>query len=305
MEHQRVAVTGATGLIGRALTASLEHDGHHVQRMTRSRDRAAGRDQVFWDPLGGDVETAALEGVDAVVHLAGEPLGDRRWNDDVKREIRDSRTIGTRTLADALASLDAKPAVLVSGSAVGVYGRDRGDEVLDETASLGDDFLARVCREWEQAAAPAADAGIRVATSRMGVVLAGGGPLVSKVELPFKLGVGGRVGHGRQRVAWVGLDDAVRALRFLIDHDVSGPVNVTAPEPVTNRELTSALGEVLHRPTLLPIPVAAIRVVYGEMGVTLATSSQRAVPAVLAANGFEHVQRDLRETLRAAFGRTA
>lgn len=294
----RVAITGSTGLIGEALVASLQADGHRIHRVTRSPARAGAGD-VVWDPKGGQVDTAALEGVDAVVHLAGEPIGGRRWNDEVKREIRESRTLGTATIATALASLDAPPAVLVSGSAVGYYG-DRGDEVLTEAASVGDDFLAEVTAAWEAAAAPAAEAGIRVVHPRTGVVMAADGPLIEKVELPFKLGVGGKVGSGRQYVPWIALEDEVRALRFLIDGDLTGPVNLVAPAPVTNAELTKALGQVLRRPTVLPIPVAALRVLYGEMGVTLATVSQRAVPEALERAGFRFRHRDIVGALEVA-----
>ncbi len=301
MAAMRVAITGSTGLIGEALVASLTADGHRVSRVTRSAVDA-GPDDVVWDPTGGRIDTAALEGVDAVVHLAGEPIGARRWSPEVKRAIAESRAIGTRTLADALASLDDPPAVLVSGSAVGFYG-DRGDEVLTEASGPGDDFLAEVTTAWEDAAAPAAAAGIRVVHPRTGVVMASDGPLIEKVELPFRLGVGGRVGHGRQYVAWIALEDEVRALRFLIDGDLRGPVNLTAPRPVTNAELTAALGRVLRRPTLIPIPTLAIRALYGEMGVTLATVSQRAVPRVLEEAGFEFRHPDLDEALRLALGR--
>lgn len=280
----RVAVTGSTGLIGETLISSLQADGHRVHRVTRSAG-SAGADDVVWDPKAGTIDTAALEGLDAVVHLAGEPIGGRRWNDEVKREIRESRTLGTRTLATALASLGTPPAVLVSGSAVGYYG-DRGDEVLTESSSVGDDFLADVTAAWEASAAPAAEAGIRVVHPRTGVVMAADGPLIEKVELPFKLGVGGKVGSGRQYVPWIALEDEVRALRFLIENDLGGPVNLVAPTPVTNAELTKALGQVLRRPTVMPIPVAALRVLYGEMGVTLATVSQRAVPEALERAGF-------------------
>jgi uncharacterized protein len=298
---KRVAITGATGLIGGALAASLERDGHRVHRVTRSA-AAAGPDDVVWDPAAGTIDAAKLEGVDAVVHLAGEPIGAARWTDETKRRIRASRVQGTDLLARTLASLDAPPAVLLSGSAVGYYG-DRGDERLTEGSSAGDDFLAEVVVAWEHAAGPAVDAGIRVAHPRTGVVMAKEGPLIEKVELPFRLGVGGKVGTGQQFVAWISLEDEVRALRFLLDRDdLSGPFNLTAPEPVTNAEFTRALGEVLHRPTLLPIPTFAIRALYGEMGVSLATVSQRAEPARLLEAGFTFVHPDVRSALRAALG---
>jgi uncharacterized protein len=303
VEAKRVAITGSTGLIGEALVASLVADGHRVHRLTRSAAKA-GPEDVVWDPQGGHVDTGPLEGVDAVVHLAGEPIGARRWNDEVKRAIHDSRSVGTRTLAEALASLSDRPEVLVSGSAVGIYG-DRGDAVLTEASAAGDDWLARVVVDWEEAATPAADAGIRVVHPRTGVVMAADGPLIEKVELPFKLGVGGKVGTGRQYVPWISLEDEIRALRFLVDGDLRGPVNLTAPEPVTNAEFTRALGQVLHRPTVMPIPLVAIRALYGEMGVSLASASQRAIPRVLEEAGFAFRHPRILGALEVALGKRA
>lgn len=294
----RIAITGATGLIGGALADDLAADGHEVVRVTRSPHKA-GPDDVVWDPDAGTIDAARLERVDAVVHLAGEPIGDARWSADTKRRIHDSRVRGTDLIARTIAGLDAPPKVLVSGSAVGFYG-DRGDEVLTEDAAPGDDFLARVCGDWEAAAQPASDAGIRVVHPRTGVVLAKGGPLIDKIELPFKLGIGGKVGSGRQYVPWISLTDEVRALRFLVETDLAGPVNLAAPEPVTNAELTRALGEVLRRPTVLPIPTFAVAALYGVMGRTLATVSQRAVPQRLLDAGFRFAYPDLRAALRVA-----
>jgi uncharacterized protein len=300
---RRVAITGATGLIGGALAASLERDGHRVHRITRSASKA-GPDDLVWDPAAGSIDAQKLEGVDAVVHLAGEPIGASRWTDETKRRIRASRVQGTDLIARTIAGLEAKPTVLVSGSAVGYYG-DRGDESLSETSSPGDDFVAEVTQAWEAAAAPAAEAGIRVAYARTGVVMAKEGPLIEKVELPFRLGVGGRVGSGKQYVAWIALEDEVRALRFLLERDdAEGPYNLTAPEPVTNATFTRELGRVLRRPTVLPIPVAAIRLLYGEMGVSLATASQRVHPTRLLEAGFEFVHPELRSALRVALERS-
>ena len=299
----RIAITGATGLIGGALADDLVGGGHEVVRVTRSRGRA-GPGDVVWDPDGGTIDAAGLEGLDGVVHLAGEPIGASRWTDATKRRIRDSRTQGTDLLARTLAGLDTPPAVLVSGSAVGVYG-DRGDEVLTEASAPGDDFLARVCRDWEAAADPARSAGIRVVHPRTGVVIAQDGPLIDKIELPFKLGIGGKVGNGRQYVPWISLVDEVRALRFLLEGDLDGAVNLTAPEPVTNAELTKALGDVMRRPTVLPIPTFAVTALYGEMGRTLATSSQRAVPARLVEAGFTFEHADLRAALTVALRQPA
>lgn len=302
METRRIAVTGASGLIGSALVEHLRGAGHRVHRLVRERAAATG-DDLYWSVAHGEIDTTGLEGVDAVVHLAGEPIGRRRWTPEVKRAIHDSRVDGTLLLAQALASLSRRPDVLVSGSAVGWYG-SRGDEVLDEDAAPGDDFMAAVCAAWEAAAEPARAAGIRVVHSRTGIVMAPGGPLIEKVRLPFLFGVGGRIGDGKQWVPWISLDDEVRALGFLLDAaDVAGPVNVTGPHPVRNAELTRALGEVLHRPTLLPVPLLAIRALYGEMGDSLATVSQRAVPRVLESAGFGFRHPRLRPALRVALGR--
>jgi uncharacterized protein len=299
----RIAITGSTGLIGEALVASLTDDGHQVQRVTRNPDRA-GADDVVWDVGARTIEAEKLEGVDGVVHLAGEPIGASRWTETTKRRIHDSREVGTRLLAETLARLQDPPRVLLSASGVGYYG-DRGDEVLTEDSAPGDDFLAHVCMAWEAAARPAADAGIRTVHPRTGVVIAKEGPLIDKIELPFKLGVGGTVGSGRQYVPWISLEDQVRALRFLLDGDLAGPVNLTGPEPVTNRELTKALGRVMNRPTVFPIPALAVKALYGEMGADLATVSQRAVPDRLLAAGFTFVHTTLEAALREALDRPA
>lgn len=295
----RYAITGSSGLIGEALIASLTADGHTVQRVVRDGAKA-GPDDVVWDLSTRSIQAEKLEGVDVVVHLAGEPIGAARWTEETKRRIRDSREIGTRLIAEALAGLAAGPKVFLSSSAVGYYG-DRGDEILTEDSSAGDDFLAEVCVAWEAAAEPAVDAGIRTIHPRTGVVIAEQGPLIEKIDLPFRLGVGGRVGNGYQYVPWISLDDEIRALRFLAEHDdLSGPVNLVGPEPVTNRELTKALGQVLRRPTVLPIPPFAIRLLYGEMGVTLATVSNRVMPQRLLEAGFSFTHTTLVSALEAA-----
>lgn len=296
----RVAVTGSTGLIGHALVQSLRRDGHTVHRVVRDRARATGGN-IYWSVQRSELDADDLAGVEAVVHLAGEPIG-KRWTVAQKQRVRDSRVKGTHLLAQALASLDDGPGILVSQSGANYYG-DRGDELVTEDVGAGDGFLADVCAQWEAAADPARDADVRVVHTRTGVVMAEGGPLVEKVERPFKLGVGGRVGSGQQWVPWISLEDEVRALRFLLDRDdVTGPVNLVGPEPVRNAELTRALGEVWHRPTLLPVPVFALRLLYGEMGVTLATESVRAVPQVLREAGFEWRHPDVRAAVQDALG---
>lgn len=294
----RVAISGASGLIGGALRQHLEAGGHEVVALQRHRERVQPGD-VFWSSREGVVDGDALAAVDAVVHLAGEPIGASRWTPEQKRRIRDSRVEGTALIAETLAGLVDGPRVLVQGSAVGFYG-SRGDEVLTESSGRGTDFLSDVVVEWEAAAAPAAAAGLRVAYARTGVVIAEDGDLIDKVRLPFSLGVGGVIGDGSQWVPWVSLEDEVRALAFLLEQDVSGPVNVTAPIPVTNRELTKAIGAVMNRPTIIPTPVFGIRALYGEMGVSLATASQRVVPAVLEDAGFTWRHTDIHDPLRTA-----
>ncbi len=292
-----ILVTGAHGLIGGSLVSRFREEGHRVVRLVRGTPTG---DDIRWDPARGLVDRDALEGFDAVVHLAGAGIGDRRWTPARKQMVRDSRTLGTRSLATALAGLDAPPRVLVSGSAVGYYG-DRGDELLTEDSGAGRDFLADVCTAWEAATRPAADAGIRVVTIRTGIVLAAGGGLLGRLRLPFRLGLGGRLGSGRQYVSWITLDDHLAAIRHVIDDErCAGPVNLTGPNPVTNAELTRALGRALRRPTAIPTPLLPLRLVYGsELVASLLTGGQRVVPARLAATGFVHGSPDLEPALRA------
>ena len=246
----RIAITGSTGLIGGALRRSLEADGHSVTRIVRA-DGGAGT--VRWDPEAGQLDPAALEGLDAVVHLAGEGIGEKRWTEAQKQRIFESRTKGTTLLTTALAALDAKPAVLVSGSAVGFYG-DRGDEQLTESSPPGHGFITDLVLAWEGATAPASDAGIRVAMIRSGIVLDRDGGALPRMARLTKLGLLGKLGRGTQWMSWISLADEVGAIRFLLEHEVVGPVNLTAPTPVTNAVFTKALGRVLHRPTFLPVP---------------------------------------------------
>lgn len=285
----QIAITGSTGLIGSALVRALRDEGRTVLRLVRRRP-AAG-DEVRWDPFG-EVDAAALEGVDAVVHLAGAGIGDRRWTSCYKRQIRDSRVEGTRTLARALAAMDRPPAVLVSASGTGFYG-DTGDRAVDEGAPGGSGFLADVCRDWEAAALPAAEAGIRVVHPRTGLVLAREGGLLGRTLPLFRAGLGGRLGTGRQWMSWIALADEVAALRFLIDGDLDGPVDLTAPEPVTNAVYTRTLGRALHRPTLLAVPATALRLALGGFADEAALVSQRVLPARLGKAGFRFRYPDL------------
>lgn len=298
----RVAITGATGLIGSALQDALRARGHSPVAITRSPDRHCA---IGWDPAAGELDPADLEGVDAVVNLAGESIGSSRWTEEQKRRILESRTHGTRLLSDTLARLDRPPSTLVSGSAIGIYG-DRGDELLDESSATGDDFLSDVCRQWEASTRSASDAGISTCHIRTGIVLSTDDGALARQLLPFKLGLGGRIGSGRQWQSWITLADHVAAVCHLLETDVEGPVNLVAPHPVPNAEFADALGRALHRPTLLPIPTFAPALLYGrELVEALLLSSQRVEPTVLLASGFEFRHSDIEPALRAVLGRPA
>jgi uncharacterized protein (TIGR01777 family) len=280
-----VAISGASGLLGSALAASLQADGHRVVRFVRggvTRD-----DEIGWDPDEGRIDAPALEGIDAVVHLAGEGIATHRWSAQQKRRIRDSRSKGTSVLAGAVASRERRPRVLVSASAIGYYG-NRGDEILTEDSSPGDDFLAGVCTTWEAETKPAADAGVRTVIMRTGIVLSADGGALKNMLLPFRLGLGGKQGSGRQWMSWIAIDDEVAALRAAIDDDrLRGPVNVVAPNPVTNADFARALGNVLHRPTVLPTPLLPLKLRYGgELVDSLLLVSQRVSPTRLEAVSF-------------------
>ncbi|MQY02529.1 TIGR01777 family oxidoreductase [Actinomadura macrotermitis] len=292
----KLSVTGSTGLIGTALVRSLLADGHEVLRLVRHEPAAP--DEVRWDPAGGRVDPRGVEGVDAVVHLAGAGIGDRPWTASYKRQVRDSRVLGTRTIAEAVAKAKDGPRVLVSGSAVGYYG-DTGGRAVDESAPSGAGFLAEVVRDWEAAAAPAAEAGVRVVHPRTGIVLTAEGGLLGKVLPLFRLGLGGKLGDGRQWISWIGLDDQVAALRFLVDGDLAGPVDLTAPNPVTNADYTKAVGRALGRPTPFTVPAFALRAVLRGFADEGALISQRVLPKRLLEAGFGFAHPDLDGALRA------
>ncbi len=297
-------ITGASGLIGGALTARLERDGHTVTRLVRDGS-APGADasNVSWSPDKGQIDVAGLERAgpfDGVVHLAGAGIGDRRWSPARKQVILDSRTDSTRLLVDTLLRLSERPPVLVSASAVGFYG-DRGDEELTEASTSGEGFLAEVCRAWEAAARPAADGGIRTVHLRTGIVLSRQGGAWGK-QLPlFRLGLGGRTGSGRQYRSWISLDDEVAVVLHCLTADgASGPVNATAPAPATDAELAKAIGAELHRPTVLAVPAAALRLALGsEMAAELILGGQRVLPAALTASGFAFALPELGEAVHA------
>jgi hypothetical protein len=293
-----VLISGATGLIGSALIPELEAKGHTVTRLSRSR---SGANTIRWDSsatIDGD-----LEGTEAVVHLAGESIAQGRWSPDKKRRILDSRVQGTSLIAERISALATPPEVMVSISAVGYYG-DRGDEVLTEESAPGADFLARVCREWEAAAEPARRAGIRVVHPRLGIVLSPQGGALGTTLPIFKLGGGGKIGSGRQWWSWVALDDVVGSIvQALTDETVEGPVNVGSPNPMTNAEYTKVLGKVLGRPTVLPLPAPAARIMLGEVADALLLASQRMQPAKLEATGYAFRYPQLEGTLRHLLGR--
>ncbi|HEX9259986.1 MAG TPA: TIGR01777 family oxidoreductase [Acidimicrobiales bacterium] len=291
-----VLVTGSSGLIGSALVSELRARGHGIRRLVR---RPAGVGEVMWDPKAGTIDAAGIEGVNAVVHLAGAGIGDHRWTESYKAEIRESRAVATELLARTLAGLDHKPEVLLSGSAVGIYG-NRADEPLTEASPPGDGFLADVCIAWEAATAPASDAGIRVAHLRTGVVLSTKGGALRK-QLPlFKAFLGGRFGKGTQWQSWISIVDEVGAIVHLLAADVHGPVNLTAPEPVTNKEFTRVLGTVLQRPAPLPIPRFGPSLVLGtELATNLLYEGQRVLPEALETSGYPFVHPKLEAALRA------
>ncbi|MGH3441917.1 MAG: TIGR01777 family oxidoreductase [Nitriliruptorales bacterium] len=297
-----VLISGSSGLIGNALRQALQDAGHRPIRLVRAESPKEG-DAVRWDPTGGRIEAAALEGIGAAVHLAGEPLFGR-WTTAKKRRISASRVLGTRLLAESLAGLERRPSVLLSGSAVGVYG-SRGDEVLTEASEPGDGFLADVCQEWEAAAAPAAEAGIRVVHLRTGLVQSRDALLV-RLQLPFFLiGLGGKIGSGQQWFPWISLEDHVRAMLHLLHReDAAGPVNLTAPNPARNADYARTLGQVLKRPVFLTVPRFGVAAVFGRQAADeLAAASQRAVPARLTDElGFDFRHPHLEEALRAMFG---
>ncbi len=279
----RVVVSGASGLIGSALVPALREEGHEVLRLVRRE--SSGADELRWDPATGDLDAANLLGIDAIVNLSGVNIG-QRWTESHKREILESRVQSTDLLARTAAALDPRPPVMVCASAVGFYG-DRGDEILTEESSQGSGFLSDVVRVWEAAADPARAAGIRVVSLRQAPVLAKAGGALERMLLPFKLGVGGRVGAGKQWWSWVELSDVAAAYGHALRSDIEGAVNLTAPNPVTNAQFTKALGAALRRPTVLPIPAFAVRALFGAMGEAMLLGGQRVLPARLLDAGFE------------------
>ena len=292
----KIVISGASGLIGTQLVEQLQQHGHDVVRLVR---RAASTGEIMWDPKAGVLSPSALEGADAVIHLSGAGIGDKRWTASYKREILESRTITTNLIASTIANMNRKPSVFLSGSAIGVYG-PRGDEQLTEVSTNGTSFLADVCEQWEQAAKPASDAGIRTVLLRTGIVLTTKGGALKK-QLPlFQLGLGGKFGNGKQWQSWISIDDEVGAIEHLLTANVSGAVNLTAPNPVTNAEFTSTLAQIVKRPAFLPIPPFAPKAILGgELADALLFTGQRVIPAALNASGYQFVHPTLEVALRA------
>ena len=279
----KIVVSGASGLIGTQLVAKLSSSGHEVVRLVRRSPKSG---EIQWNPKSGTLDAAALEGADAVIHLSGAGIGDKRWTDGYRKEILDSRTATTALLATTMASLSRKPSVFLSGSAIGIYGA-RNDEQLTEVSTHGTGFLAEVCEQWEAAAKPAVDAGIRTVYLRTGIVLSPKGGALKKLLPLFKLGVGGKFGNGKQWQSWISIDDEIGAIEHLLTANVSGAVNLTAPNPVTNAEFTKVLASVLKRPAIVPVPTFAPKILLGgELADALLFTGQRVIPAALNASGY-------------------
>ena len=300
---QRILISGASGLVGRCLAAFLSSGGYHVVRLVRGAADPKSEDQIPWDPPSGTLDPTALEGVDAVIHLAGANISEGRWNLRRKRLILESRVQGTQVLGRALSRMQVPPRVLISASAIGYYG-DRGNAWTDESTESGSGFLSEVCRAWEASTELAHDRGVRVVHLRIGVVLSARGGALAKMLTPFSVGLGGVVGSGDQYMSWIALEDLIGAIHHLMFADsVSGPVNAVAPQPVTNHEFTKTLGSVLGRPTIVPLPAKVARIVFGELGEALLLGSARVSPSVLERSGFCFFYPSLRSTLSTELGK--
>ena len=291
----KIVISGASGLIGTQLVTTLKSSGHEVVQLVR---RTAGAGQIMWDPKSGKLDPASLEGCDAVIHLSGAGIGDKRWSDAYRREILVSRTATTLLLANTIASLQRKPSVFLSGSAIGIYGA-RGDEQLTETSAHGTGFLADVCEQWEAAAKPAIDAGVRTVFLRTGIVLSPKGGALKKLLPLFRLGIGGKFGNGKQWQSWISMDDEVASIIHLLTANVSGAVNLTAPQPVTNAEFTKVLARVVKRPAIVPVPTFAPKILLGgELADALLFTGQRVMPQALTASGYVFKHSTLESALR-------
>ena len=295
----KVAIAGASGLVGSALIPKLENESIEVTRLVRESPKPG---EIEWHPNQDTIKPDRLTGFDAIINLAGENIAEGRWTDEKKRKIHDSRVYGTHLLSEAMAKVDPKPQVFLCASATGIYG-DRGDEILNEQSESGGGFLAGVCREWEQATEPASKAGVRVVNLRFGPILAAEGGMMAKMLTPFKMGMGGKIGSGKQYISWVAIDDVVNAMKLALkDESTRGPLNIVAPNPVTNEVLTKTLGHVLNRPTALAMPAFAARLAFGEMADEMLLVSQRVVPKKLTEARFEFRFPDLESALKEYVG---
>jgi len=291
----RILITGASGLIGTALRKSLEQKGREL--LLAGRHNPEKPNQIKWTVEEGFAEPERLEGVDAVIHLAGESISALRWTEEKKRAIRDSRVLGTRSIVDAMSRMNQKPKIFIAGSATGIYG-DRDGEEMNESSVPGDTFLSEVCKAWEAESLRAEGLGIRTVLLRTGIVLSKDGGALAAMLTPFKLGVGGVVGSGRQYMSWVSLDDEIGAINFVLENEnIRGPVNVVSPNPATNQEFTKTLGEVVHRPTFLPLPAFAVDLIFGEMGDELLLNSTRVIPEKLLDAGYQFNDINLKKAL--------
>ena len=300
-KRKRILVAGSSGMIGTQLVAFLDTGGHEVWRMVR-REVSEGKNEVFWDPSSGELDVGILEGFDAIIHLGGEGIGDKRWSKKRKLLIKDSRVNSTRILCDAICSMKNKPECFILASAIGWYG-DRGEEELSEDSSIGEGFLPEVCQEWEAAASKVEDSGVRTVFLRSGIVLAATGGALGKMLLPFKFGAGGPMGGGRQWMSWVSLDDEIYAIHHLLMYGASkGAYNITAPQPVRQKSFAKTLGKVLRRPAFAPLPGFAVKILFGEMGEKLTLDSQRVIPSRLEEEGYEFLHNDLESALRDSLG---
>lgn len=295
----KILISGGSGLVGSAATAALQADGHTVAHLVRPGGAVTEKD-VGWDPMRATVDLAGIEGTDVVIHLSGAGIGDGRWTSARKQVLRSSRIDTTRVLVDSLSKLKQKPRALLVASAIGYYG-DAGDEILTESSANGTDFLALLCRDWEAEARRAAPMGIRTATLRFGIILSSKGGAIPRMLTPFKLGLGGRLGSGKQWMSWIAIEDVIGIIRFAIANEqVNGPVNVVAPNPVRNEEFTRLLAGMLHRPAIFPAPAFVLKLAMGEMADALLLGSDRVVPEKLLAAGFSFRFQILEPALRAA-----
>ena len=296
----RILISGSHGLVGQALIKALEPGGHEIYRLVRHAPNSES--EIEWSPDRYSIAISRIEGFDVVYHLAGESIASGRWSDEKKKKIRESRTKGTKLLSDALANLAQPPKTLISASATGYYG-NRGDELLTETSPPGNGFLADICVEWEKATDHAKEKGIRVVNTRFGIILDKEGGALAKMLPPFRMGIGGRIGDGKQWMSWIALDDVITALQFVLTNEsLKGPVNFVAPNPVTNAEFTKTLGRVLSRPTFFPIPEFGVRLAFGEMADALLLSSQRVKPTTLADSNYQFRFENLEKALKRILG---